>query len=228
MIKLSGKRVFIIGICLALLVALVGCGSLEKPVTRQAEAPSQEAAPEQASVAQPTQQPSATPTQLPSATPTDEPSATPTDLPTSTPEPTNPPALSPIDRLVAVRNPERGAELFALFQEAAGSGYSCSNCHLVDSEKANLGPGLLNIKDRALTRVDGMSAAEYIYESITDPIAFLVEGFDAELMPKNWSDIYSDLEIFDIVAYLLTLEGRSDIDDPDPMNSDAEAEDSEG
>lgn len=226
--KRSGIRVFIIGIFLACLFALGGCGSLQEPVTQQAEAPPrQEAAPEQASDAPPTPLPTAMPTELPSATPTEEPTAPPTDLPTATPEPTAAPARSPIDRLVAVRNPERGAELFALFQAAASTGYSCSNCHLVDSEKANLGPGLLNIKDRALTRVEGMSAAEYIYESITNPMAYLVEDFDAELMPKNWSDIYSDLEIFDIVAYLLTLEGRSDIDDPDPMDSEAEAEDSE-
>ena len=53
-------------------------------------------------------------------------------------------------------------------------------------------------------------------------MAYLVEDFDAELMPKNWSEIYTDLEIFDIVAYLLTLEGESDIDDPDPVDTDEE------
>ena len=57
--------------------------------------------------------------------------------------------------LVAVRDPFNGAFLFGTFQDAAN--YSCSNCHLTDSEKANLGPGLLNIKDRAATRVEGMS-----------------------------------------------------------------------
>ena len=135
-------------------------------------------------------------------------------------EPTSAPVQSPIDRLVAVRNPENGAVLFETFQDAAN--YSCSNCHLPTSEKTNIGPGLLNIKDRALTRVEGQSAAEYIYQSIIDTGAYTVEGFDEDLMPQNWAEIYGDLEIFDIVAYLMTLEGRSDINDPDPEVEDSD------
>jgi len=168
-----------------------------------------------------TMPPTATPLP-PTDTPAPEPTATSTDVPTATPEPTSAPVLSPIDRLVAVRDAENGAELFETFQEAAN--YACSNCHLPDSEKTNLGPGLLNIKDRAATRVEGMTAAEYIYQSIVDSKAYTVEGFDPDLMPQNWAEIYSDLQIFDIVAYLMTLEGRSDIDDPDPVPEDEESD----
>ncbi len=218
--RLSSVNEFSRCICFALAMLLAGCGAFQTPVMQKATAlPEIEAADEQATEAQPTPLPTAT---LPPPTPTAEPTETPTPLPTATPEPTAAPILSPIDRLVAVRDADNGAALFVTFQETAGTGYSCSNCHLVDSEKANLGPGLLNIKDRALTRVEGKSAAEYIYESIIDPMAYLVEDFDAELMPKNWSEIYTDLEIFDIVAYLLTLEGESDIDDPDPVDANEE------
>lgn len=214
--RASDVNIAVRSICVALSILLVGCGTLEKPVLqRPTDAPMVEAAAEEVTEIQPTLAPTATPLRA-TETATPAPTDTPTPAPTATPEPTATPMLSPIDRMVAVRNPEKGAILFELFQEDAGSGYSCSNCHLPASEKANLGPGLLNIKDRALTRVEGQSAAEYIYESITDPTAYLVEGFDAELMPQNWSEIYTDLEIFDIVAYLLTLEGRSDINDPDP------------
>jgi len=66
---------------------------------------------------------------------------------------------------------------------------------------------LLDIKSRALNRVEGQSAAEYIYNSIVNPKEIVVEDYDPELMPDNWSEIYTNLEIFDIVAYLLTLEG---------------------
>lgn len=216
----SGANALARYICLALTMFLAGCGALETPVLHKASPVIEDRA-EQATDPQPTAPPTATPLP-PTATLTPEPTETPTPLPTATPEPTATPLLSPIDRMVAVRNPERGAALFTVFQEAAGTGYSCSNCHLADSEKANLGPGLLNIKDRALTRVEGQSAAEYIYQSIINPMAYLVEGFDAELMPQNWSEIYTDLEIFDIVAYLLTLEGESDIDAPDPIEADEE------
>ncbi len=209
-------RLFI-GLCCVLSVLAAGCGSLEPAVLQRAtDAP----AATQVVEARPTKIPTDTAIP-PTATPTPEPTATPRPPPTATSEPTATPLLSPIDRMVAARDPEKGKILFETFQDDAGSGYSCSNCHLPTSEKTNIGPGLLNIKDRAATRVDGLTAAEYIYESITDSMSYTVEGFEADLMPQNWAEIYTDLEIFDIVAYLLTLEGRSDIDDPDPVAEEA-------
>lgn len=200
-------------------VVLAGCGTMVSPVMQEATVTSaMERAPADEATA--TTPPTQTPLP-PTPTPKPLPTETPTPEPTPTTEPTKAPALSPIDRLVAVRDPMNGAMLFGTFQDAAN--YSCSNCHLSDSEKENLGPGLLNIKDRAATRVEGMTAAEYIYQSIVDSKAYTVEGFDPELMPQNWAEIYSDLEIFDIVAYLMTLEGRSDIDDPDPAPTEEES-----
>ena len=195
----------------ALAAALAGCGSLETPQMQPPSAtPIVEAGSAAATVA-PTTAPTVTPLP-PTATPTDIP-PTATPAPTATPQPTAAAPQSPIDRLVAVRNPDNGAALFQTFQDAAN--YSCANCHSPSSEKKLIGPGLLNIKERAANRVAGQSAAEYIYQSIIDTNAYIVKGFDADLMPANWADIYSDLEIFDIVAYLMTLEGPSDIDEPD-------------
>ena len=192
---------------------LAGCGTAVSPVMQVAPATS---VVELVSDDEPTATTPPTQTPLPpTQTSTPQPTETPTPEPKPTTEPTQAPVLSPIDRLVAVRDAMNGAMLFGTFQDAAN--YSCSNCHLSDSEKENLGPGLLNIKDRAATRVEGMTAAEYIYQSIVDSKSYTVEGFDPDLMPQNWAEIYSDLEIFDIVAYLMTLEGRSDIDDPDPV-----------
>lgn len=206
-------------VAFALLIALLtGCGALAEPVMRRATATS--ALVEATAVeAPPTKPPTATPAP-PTQTSTPEPTATTTPEPSPTAEPTSAPALSPIDRLVAVRDVANGAVLFETFQEAAN--YACSNCHLPTSEKTNIGPGLLNIKDRAANRVAGMTAAEYIYQSIVDSQSYTVEGFDPELMPQNWAEIYSDLEIFDIVAYLMTLEGRSDINDPEPEDAAAD------
>ena len=215
-----GKPKTQIALCLALCMLAAGCGTMESAVLRRA---TDTPAATQAQEAMPTETPTATPLP-PTYTPTLEPTATPTPPPTATTEPTATPMLSPIDRMVAARNPEKGKILFETFQDAAGSGYSCSNCHLPTSEKTNIGPGLLNIKQRAETRVEGLSAAEYIYESITNSMAYTVEGFEADLMPQNWAEIYSDPEIFDIVAYLLTLEGESDIDDPDPLADESESE----
>jgi len=192
--------------------ALAGCGTLAAPVW-QATAPAMTA------VSEDSQAPTVTVTASlpadtpipPASTPTPAPTSTPTPPPTPTAEPPTAAASSPIDRLVAVRDPENGRLLFETFQEAAN--YACSTCHSVTSEEKLVGPGLLNIKDRAPTRVEGQSAAEYLYNSIVNPDVHLVDGFDAELMPKNWTDIYSDIEIFDMVAYLLTLEGESATDE---------------
>ncbi len=194
--------------CLLLAFAMAGCGTVATPVW---QAPTATDAPALGQAAQePPQALSSTPTTTPippTATASPQPTATNTPVPTATPEPTATKVLSPLDRMVAMRDPANGAALFETFQETAGTGYSCANCHSPDSEEKLVGPGLLNIKTRALTRVDGQSAAEYIYNSIVDPKAVAVEDYDPELMPDNWAQIYTNLEIFDIVAYLLTLEG---------------------
>lgn len=199
-------------IWIALGMALTGCGSLAAPAW-------QTAAPTMTAFSEDSQAPAVTATasQLtdtpipPASTATPAPTSTPAPPPTPTAEPTTAAASSPIDRLVAVRDPENGRLLFETFQEAAN--YACSTCHSAASEEKLVGPGLLNIKDRAPTRVEGQSAAEYLYNSIVNPDEHLVDGFDAELMPKNWTAIYSDIEIFDMVAYLLTLEGEPAADE---------------
>lgn len=189
-------------------ILLAGCGTvatpvLQAPTATEIRAVGQDQA---ASTVEATSPPTDTPLP-PTETSTPQPTATITPEPTLTPEPTATEVLSPLDRMVSMRDPEQGAILFETFQETAGTGYSCANCHSPTSEEKLVGPGLLNIKSRALTRVEGQSAAEYIYNSIVNPKEIVVDDYDPELMPDNWSDIYTNLEIFDIVAYLLTLEG---------------------
>lgn len=158
-----------------------------------------------------------TPTQIATATPTHTPtltmippSSTPipaTDTETPTPTvvtatPTELPSAEEI--LVRLANPANGETLFNTFQPAAS--FACSTCHRADSEDRLIGPGLLNIGIRAETRVEGQSAIEYIRISITEPDAVIVPDYPGGLMPQNWTDIYSEDEINDLIAYLLTLE----------------------
>ena len=193
--------------CGILILVTVACGTVATPVW---QAPTEtETQMMDQEEAQPTLEATNPPTETPlppTATSTPEPTATSSPEPTATPEATATEIMSPLDRMVSMRDPANGAILFETFQETAGTGYSCANCHSPSSEEKLVGPGLLNIKSRALTRVQGQSAAEYIYNSIVDPKAVAVEDYDPELMPDNWAEIYSNLEIFDIVAYLLTLE----------------------
>ena len=78
---------------------------------------------------------------------------------------------------------------------------NCSSCHSTDSDKT-VGPGLAGIGDRAGSRVAGLSADEYLEQSLRDPGAFIVEDFPA-VMP-NWSGL-GDESIDALVTYLKTL-----------------------
>jgi mono/diheme cytochrome c family protein len=55
------------------------------------------------------------------------------------------------------------------------------------------------------TRKPGYSARAYIYESITEPGAFVVPSYQDGLMPPNFKEILSAQQIADLVAYLETL-----------------------
>ncbi|MDE2819323.1 MAG: c-type cytochrome [Chloroflexota bacterium] len=194
--------------CLIMVFVIAGCGTVATPVWQAPTATETRAVGQDQ--AAPTVEATSPPTDTPippTATFTPQPTATSTPEPTLTPEPTATEVMSPLDRMVSMRDPQKGAILFETFQERAGTGYSCANCHSPTSEEKLVGPGLLDIKSRALNRVEGQSAAEYIYNSIVNPKEIVVEDYDPELMPDNWSEIYTNLEIFDIVAYLLTLEG---------------------
>lgn len=61
----------------------------------------------------------------------------------------------------------RGAELYA--------SYGCVACHgaLDGSTPAAVGPSLVNIAEDGATRIDGVSAAQYVYDSILYPNDFI-------------------------------------------------------
>jgi cytochrome c2 len=199
---------------LLIAIILAGCGTFA-PTIRQvttstavAEAHLSNIQTIQESTAIPTETPlPPTATTEPTLTPTDEPiatlepTATPTDKPTPTLEPTE--ETVSLQSIIASHDPENGSELFQTLQVDAG--FACSTCHNSESENRLIGPGLLNVGSRAETRVEGQSGLEYIYTSITNPSEFVVPEFPDDLMPKNWQEIYSEDEIYDIIAYLLTL-----------------------
>ncbi len=102
-------------------------------------------------------------------------------------------------------DPARGQELFETL--VAEAGFACATCHRVDSTEQLIGPGLLNVSVHGGTHVEGLDAYEYIYQSITEPGAYVVTGFPDNLMPRIYADYFSDQDIQDIMAYLFTLKG---------------------
>ena len=115
--------------------------------------------------------------------------------PTSTPgaiTPTIPTGVTPGD-------PVAGAVVFN-----NASPIACSVCHSLDGT-VGLGPTQQGIATRAATRVSGLSAEEYIRQSILDPNAFMVEGF-SPVMPTTFGTELTPQQIEDLIAFLLTLE----------------------
>lgn len=85
---------------------------------------------------------------------------------------------------------------------------ACMACHVMDqpqdaSSRGAVGPNFGNLADNAATRVAGLSADEYVYQSITEPSAFVVEGYANGIMPADFSTKMSEEEIRGLVEWLL-------------------------
>ena len=93
----------------------------------------------------------------------------------------------------------------ALFTRTVlGSNAGCITCHSLKPEVVLVGPSLATIGRDAGSRRPGVAAADYLRSSITDPDAYVLEGFDAGRMPQDWEEQLSAAEIDGLVEYLLT------------------------
>lgn len=93
---------------------------------------------------------------------------------------------------------ERGK---ALFQSTT---VGCNRCHKIANRGGTRGPDLTEVGSRAGTRKPGMSADDYLWESITNPKAFVVPDY-SPLMRTDFARKLSKAQINDLVAYLKTL-----------------------
>jgi hypothetical protein len=81
----------------------------------------------------------------------------------------------------------------------------CNACHsLGDADAIGIvGPALDGMRELAMERQPGIEPEEYVLTSIMDPDAFLVEGYQAGLMPKDYGERLSETEIQTLTDYLL-------------------------
>ena len=135
--------------------------------------------------------------------------------PTPLPGPTSTPLPSPADFLATL--PQGNAAN----GEAVTTKYGCVVCHigLPDATAPLQGPAWLasassdgqGVSQRAVTRWQGgdytgraQSPEEYLLESVIQPGAHLVTGFQ-NVMPANFNELLSPQELADVIAYLATL-----------------------
>ena len=144
------------------------------------------------------------------STPTSAPETpTPTTAATSTPTPTiAPPTQPPTGNgdLVA-----RGRELYLNVPDnAAPQALWCYQCHFIEGipEAAGLiGPDHTHIGRDPVGRIPGLSAEEYLRQSIQDPEAHVAEGVERATPGLMTNAITEDLtndQVDALVAFLLT------------------------
>jgi ferredoxin/coenzyme F420-reducing hydrogenase delta subunit/cytochrome c2 len=106
-------------------------------------------------------------------------------------------------RDVHVPDPVAGEKLY--YDTSADTNAGCRICHSLEKEERIVGPSFYGVATRAATRIPGMSAEDYLRQSILDPDAYIVEGYPKGQMLKAFSEILSEEQIQDLIAFLMTM-----------------------
>ena len=99
----------------------------------------------------------------------------------------------------------RGEALYKKTSIGAASAPGCITCHSLDESVTLVGPSHAGIGAAAASRVAGMSAEDFLEQSITEPDAEVTENFSPGVMYPNYGRELSDQEIADLVAFLVSL-----------------------
>ena len=135
------------------------------------------------------------------ATPSTTTASTTTTSSTTTTQPTTPDVAS-------IGDAAHGHEIATVFD-----GATCFYCHTLDESeplrlealRTPLGPRLEVVSSIAGDRVPGLSAEEYLRESILDPAAYVVEGEWSREMLGGYRYSLSEEDVDDLVAFLLSM-----------------------
>jgi cytochrome c2 len=105
----------------------------------------------------------------------------------------------------------RGRQLYHGEIAFANDAPACNTCHGAEpGVETGIGPNLSNIGNRAATTIQGMSAEDYLRQSIVDPDAYLAGGFQEGIHFRGYREALTAQQVADLVAYLLTLRSGQD------------------
>ena len=93
-------------------------------------------------------------------------------------------------------------------EEAFGK-HGCTTCHKIPGieEAGDVGPDLTGLASRGGKTVKGLSAEQYIMQSINTPDAYTVKGFEPGTMPADLGEKMTVKELEMIIKYLLEKKG---------------------
>lgn len=114
---------------------------------------------------------------------------------------------SPAPEELRIEGDLSGEELAALGEQVFRTAEAgCLACHGLGSPGLRA-PDLAGIGAAAANRVEGMSAEQYLAESLRDPCAFVVEGFDC-IMPLTLEQTLGEAKLIALTAFLQSMGGE--------------------
>ena len=118
------------------------------------------------------------------------------------------PALDVLDFafIDAVVESQADAGRSLYLENTLGVNTGCKVCHSLKEGVVIVGPSFYEIGSKAGLAVPGLSAEEYLHQSIVNPDAHIVEGFKPGVMLDRYDELLTEEQIADLVAFLLTLE----------------------
>lgn len=116
------------------------------------------------------------------------------------------------------------AELVSAGEDLYAGAGQCTSCHGLGTRAPNLltdEGGTGSIGQRCADRVPGEDCKTYLYTSLTDPNAYLVQGYTPSMPPQG--RILSQNQIWALVAYLQSLGGEVTVTGADLEAAEAQA-----
>lgn len=86
--------------------------------------------------------------------------------------------------------------------------FGCFACHSIDGSEL-VGPTWLGLFGSQVPLTDGTTVTadnDYLFASIVDPNAQIVEGFAPNIMPANFAEIMTEEQINQIIAFIASLQ----------------------
>ena len=113
---------------------------------------------------------------------------------------------------VVVKGDLSTADMAKLGREIMEGKGLCLTCHTIGKSGALRFPDLDGVAARARTRVPGLNDVDYFAQSLYEPDAYIVPGFNPGMPPINKPPIgLTDQEILCVFAYLQSLGGTPSV-----------------